>query len=343
MLIVRFLRARAVHLSAVAASLVALLVLAACGSGSPGSAPSSGSASSGGGSFPVTVTHKFGTTTVPAAPQRVVSLGYTDQDAILALGVVPVAIREFTGNQPSATWPWAQPELNGQSPAVLPIGDVSTESIAALRPDLIIGISAGLTKEQYDTYSKIAPTVAAPTGFVDYGTPWQDATKLTGQALGKSAEADTLVSDLEARFAQVKQQYPALAGTSVAGVRPSSNDNASFFVWGSQDLRARFFESMGMVTPAEFNQLAGNQFYATISTEQLTKLDQADLVVLITSSAQERASFEALPGYPGLEAVQQGKVITLDDQQSAALSFSSVLSLPSVLDTLPGQLAAKAG
>ena len=131
----------------------------------------------------MTVAHSFGSTTVPAAPQRVVSLGYIDQDAILALGVVPVAIREFTGNKPSATWDWAQDELQGQTPQVLPVGEVSTESLAALRPDLIVGISAGLTQGQYDTYSKIAPTVAAPPGFVDYGTPWQDATRLTGQAL----------------------------------------------------------------------------------------------------------------------------------------------------------------
>ncbi|ODT98744.1 MAG: hypothetical protein ABS81_27175 [Pseudonocardia sp. SCN 72-86] len=329
-------------MSAVAASLVALLVLAACGSGSSGGSSSPTTAGSG-GAFPATVTHKFGTTTVPAAPQRVVSLGYTDQDAILALGVVPVGIREFTGNQPSATWPWAQPKLAGQTPTVLPVGDVSTEAIAALRPDLIVGISAGLTQETYDTYSKIAPTIAQPSGFVDYGTPWQDATRLTGQALGKSAEADKLVSDLEARFAQVKQQYPALVGKSVAGVRPSSNDNASFFVWGSQDLRARAFEAMGMVTPPEFNQLAGNQFYATISTEELSKLDQADVLVLITSSAQERQTFESLPGYANLKAVKEGKVVVLDDEQSAALSFSSALSLPSVLDTLPGQLAAKLG
>lgn len=341
-MIVRFLRTRALRLSAVAASLVALLVLAACGSGSSGGSTSPTTDGSG-GAFPATVTHKFGMTTVPAAPQRVVSLGYTDQDAILALGVVPVGIREFTGNQPSATWPWAQPKLNGQTATVLPVGDVSTEAIAALRPDLIVGISAGLTQETYDTYSKIAPTIAQPAGFVDYGTPWQDATKLTGQALGRSAEADKLVADLEARFAQAKQQYPALVGKSVAGVRPSSNDNASFFVWGSQDLRARFFESLGMTTPAEFNTLAGNQFYASISTEQLSKLDQADLVVLITSSAQERAAFEALPGYANLKAVKENKIIVLDDDESAALSFSSVLSLPSVLDTLPAKLAATAG
>lgn len=329
---------RALRLSAVAASLVALLVLAACGSGSPDGS----SAPSAGGAFPATVTHKFGSTTVPAAPQRVVSLGYTDQDAILALGVVPVGIREFTGNQPSATWPWAQPKLDGRTATVLPVGDVSTEAIAALRPDLIVGISAGLTQETYDTYSKIAPTIAAPSGFVDYGTPWQDATRLTGQALGRSAEADALVADLEARFAQVRQQYPALAGKSVAAVRPSTS-SAEFFVWGSQDLRVRFLEALGLTTPAAFDTLAGDKFYATISSEQLSQLDQADLVVLITASADERTAFESQPGYADLESVREGTFLVLDDDESAALSFSSVLSLPSVLDTLPAELARKAG
>lgn len=324
--------------------LVAAFALAACGSdgGATGSVPVSGAAAAD-GAFPVTVTHKYGSTTIPAAPQRVVSLGYTDQDAILALGTVPVGIREFTGQKPSATWEWAQDRLEGRTPTVLPVGEVNTEAIAALRPDLIVGISAGLTREQYETYSKIAPVVASPQGFIDYGTPWQDATRLTGQALGKSAEADKLVSDLEARFAQVKQQYPALAGKSAAGVRPSSADNASFFVWGSEDLRARFFQSLGMTIPTEFDQLAGQNFYATISTEEMSKLDQADVLVLITASQAERTTFEALPGYSNLADVRQGKVLTLDDQASAALSFSSVLSLPSVLDTLPGELAGKLG
>src|SRR3954451_18908704 len=147
---------------------VALLAATGCGGGGSSSGPPAPAAVS-----PATVTHEYGQTVVEEAPQRVVSLGYTDQDAILALGVVPVAIREFTGNKPSATWDWAQDELQGQQPQVLPVGDVGTEAIAALRPDLIVGISAGLTQEQYDTYSKIAPTIAQPSGFVDYGTLWQ--------------------------------------------------------------------------------------------------------------------------------------------------------------------------
>ncbi|MCE3555877.1 iron-siderophore ABC transporter substrate-binding protein [Pseudonocardia sp. RS11V-5] len=331
-------------LSLVGLLLAGVLVLAGCG-GSGGQQSGSGSTAPSGaaGAFPATVTHKFGTTTVPAAPQRVVSLGYTDQDAILALGVVPVAIREFTGNKPSATWDWAQDELQGQQPQVLPVGDVGTEAIAALRPDLIIGISAGLTQEQYDTYSKIAPTIAQPAGFVDYGTPWQDATRLTGRALGTPAAAEKLISDLEARFAQAKEQYPALQGKTVAAVRPSSNDSASFFAWSSQDLRGRFFESIGMKIPDEINDLAGNEFYATISTEELSTLNSVDALALITASDAETRQFESLPGYARLKPVSEGHAFTPDTEQSAALSFSSVLSLPALLDTLPGDLNAKLG
>ncbi len=317
------------------AALVTLLVLTACGAG----ASSPGAAASADGVFPVRITQKFGTTEIPTRPQRVVSLGYTDQDAILALGVVPVAIREFTGQQPSATWPWAQGRLQAQQPQVLPVGEVSTEAIAALRPDLIVAISAGLTQQQYDTYTRIAPVLAGPAQYVDYGTPWQDATRMTGTALGKAPQAEKLVTDLEARFAAARTQYPSLGGKTVAGARPSSADNASYFVWGAQDLRARFFSSLGMAVPPDFDRLAGNAFYATVSTEELSRLDSADLVVLITASARERATFEALPGYPALRVVRTGRVLTPDDRQSAALSFSSVLSLPELLDTMPAELA----
>ena len=75
--------------------LLALLALplAACGSEAE---PSTASGAPG-GAFPVTVEHKFGATTVEKAPERVVTVGYTDQDAALAVGVVPVAVGDFLG------------------------------------------------------------------------------------------------------------------------------------------------------------------------------------------------------------------------------------------------------
>ena len=166
---------------------------------------------------------------------------------------------------------------------------------------------------------------------------------MIGAALCRSAEAERLVADLEARFAAIRGQHPALAGRTVATARPSSNDASSYFVWGPQDVRGRFFAALGMRTPADLERLVGDQFYATISTEQLGKLDEADVVVVITGSEAERKAFAGLPGYPALRTVQEGRVVTLDDRQSAALSFSSVLSLPEVLDTLPAGLAAALG
>jgi iron complex transport system substrate-binding protein len=289
------------------------------------------------------VQHKYGTTQVPAAPKRVVSLGYTDQDALLALGVVPVAIREFTGEQPSATWPWARDKLNGAQPQVLPLAGPSTESIAALQPDLIVGISAGLTQAQYDEYSRIAPTIAAPAGFADYGVPWETATTLTGQAVGKSAEAEKLVSDLEARISQTRQQFPRLQGKTIASVLPSTEAGGGFFVYGPQDLRSRFFASLGMKGVPALDRVAGDKFYGQFSAEQLGVLNTADVVALIPTSPSQVAPFTAQPGWQNLNAVKAGKAQVFQGETAAALTFNSVLSIPAALDTVPQQLAAAVG
>ena len=60
----------------------------------------------------VTVTSPaFGQTTIKQPPKRVVSAGYTEQDDLLAVGVVPIAVTNWFGDQPFAVWPWAQPKL----------------------------------------------------------------------------------------------------------------------------------------------------------------------------------------------------------------------------------------
>src|SRR5437764_4802521 len=68
---------------------------------------------------PVTITHAFGQTVVPAPARRVVSAGFTEQGDLLAVGVVPIATTEWFGNEPFAVWPWAQPKLGGARPTVL--------------------------------------------------------------------------------------------------------------------------------------------------------------------------------------------------------------------------------
>lgn len=157
------------------------------------------------------VEHKFGSTEVSGAPERVVALGYTDQDYALALGVTPVAVREWFGEQPDATWPWAQDELGDAEPEVLPAADINFEQVAALRPDLILAVYSGISQADYDRLSRIAPTIAQTGDAVDFGLPWQEQLRLTGEALGKQADADRITADIEGRFDQVRQDHPEFA------------------------------------------------------------------------------------------------------------------------------------
>src|SRR5262245_57702400 len=133
-------------------SLVVLVGLAAAGCGDGEETPSSAtddSSSVSADAFPVEIEHKYGTTTVESEPKRVVSVGFTDQDALLALGVVPVGVRDWYGEQPFAVWPWAQPALGDAEPEVLSAEELNYEAIAALQPDLIVGISSGMTADEY--------------------------------------------------------------------------------------------------------------------------------------------------------------------------------------------------
>src|SRR6202021_1968932 len=124
----------------------------ACASHKP--APATGS-----GGAPVTITHAFGETTIPEPPKRVVSAGYTEQDDLLALGVVPIAVTNWFGDQPFAVWPWAQPKLGTAQPAVLNLDNgIPVDQIAGLKPDLILAINAGVDSDTYQILSAIAPT-----------------------------------------------------------------------------------------------------------------------------------------------------------------------------------------
>lgn len=336
-------------------SMMIIGTLAACAAPSPttrpaGSSPVAASSTSpaatagSASAFPVTIEHKFGSTTIPSAPQRVVSLGYNDQDPMLALGVTPVAVRYWFGDPDNQIWPWAQEKLGAARPVVLnmPFGELNFEQIAALRPDLIIGVSSGITAEEYATLSEIAPTVAQGDAYVDFGVPWQEQTVVIGRALGQEARARELVAAMEERFAQARAEHPAFAGATAAIAAPASD--GQFFFSGPQHERQRFLTALGFALPEELTALAGDSFYGTISGERLDLLD-TDVLIWTISSDEERATIEANPVYQQLAVARDNRAIFLDtsgegDLAGPALVFSSVLSLPIVFDELVPQLAA---
>src|SRR5690349_17373388 len=97
------------------------LVLSACGGSDDGTGTDAGTAAAettagGRGQFPATVSHQFGTTTVPEEPQRIVVVGLNEQDTVLALGYKPVAVTEWFGEKPGAIWPWARELMGAENP-----------------------------------------------------------------------------------------------------------------------------------------------------------------------------------------------------------------------------------
>ncbi|GAA0380930.1 ABC transporter substrate-binding protein [Acrocarpospora corrugata] len=325
----------------------ALLFLAtACGSGQETAAPSAPAASAPAESapaavFPVTIDHKFGTTTIPAAPARVFTVGLTDQDAVLALGVVPVGTTEWFGGFPGAIGPWAKDKL-GSSPVPTVLEDTGTgpqvEKIAALKPDLIIALYSGLTKEQYETLSKFAPVVAQPKEFNDYGIPWQDQTLLAGKALGKDAEAKALVDAVDAKFAAAKAEHPEFAGASAVVATPYEG----FFVYGSQDARSRTLTSLGLTLPSDLDQVIGNQFGTSISRERADLLDQKVAVWTVPDLVKDVETLHKDKLYADMSVVSEGREVFIAEASDygVAFSFVTVLSLPYVIDRLVPQLAA---
>lgn len=311
-----------------------LLLLGGCGGGT-------GSGDGGEGSGGTrTIKHKYGKTEVSGVPERVVTVGFTDQDYVLALGVAPVAVREWFGEKPYATWSWAQDELGDAEPEVLPSTELNFEQIAGLEPDLIVGVSSGMTGQEYGTLSEIAPTLPQSGEFVDFGVPWQEQTRAIGWALGRQDRAEKIVSGLESRFAAAREEHPEFEGASgvVVGLTVEG-DSYTPSPYGPQDVRGRFMSSLGFRIPEEIADLAGDAFFADLSRERLELID-ADALVWVTVVAESFEAVRSDPLYQRLDVAKQGCDLFLEETLSGALSFGSVLSLPFAFDGLVPRLAA---
>jgi iron complex transport system substrate-binding protein len=316
----------------------AALALAGCGSDSGSEAAGASDGEPAGGAFPVTIEHKYGSTTIDSAPTRVVSVGFTDQDFLLALGVTPVGIRDWYGDQPHAVWPWAQDALGDAEPEVLSSEEIEFEKVAALRPDLIVGVSSGMTEDEYRTLSDIAPTITQTDEYVDYGVPWQDGLRMIGKAVGTSNAAEEQIEDIEARFEEIRDAHAEWKGQE--GTVSYVVSETEVGAYSSQDTRGRLLTDLGLTVPPEIDALAGDQFYSSFSLEELGRLDRDVILWIGLDEAGIIDRVKAHPLRQNMKTAKEGREIFLTEMQGGAAGFSSPLSLPYLLDTLVPQLEA---
>jgi iron complex transport system substrate-binding protein len=280
-------------------------LVAACGSQKPGEVAEDGS---------VTVKHVFGETKIPAPPKRVVSAGFTEQDDLLAVGVVPIAVTDWFGSEPFAVWPWAQPRLGGAQPVVLSLADgIQADQIAALSPDLIVAINAGLDRDTYTKLSAIAPTIAQ-SGQDAFFEPWTDQATTIGQAVFKHDDMQRLIAGIEEKFTTTGTDNPQFAGKKVillAGTLGSDGPQAMTPGW-----RTDFLTRMGLAVA--------------------DSVDTADVLIWCTESDEDQAMLLADPTVARLDP--KGNIFT-GKELAGAIAFASPLSYPLVTDQLPPRIA----
>lgn len=324
-----------------AAAVVGASVLAGCGSSTPASTPDSNS--SGGGTFPVKVEHFFGTTEIKEAPKRVVSLGYTDDQSMLALGTVPVGMvdqypnPEGTSPDINTQWPWVKDKWGSTKPdVVMKNGDTEPnyEKIAQLRPDLIVAVYSEADQAWYDKLSKIAPTVGRTKAETEpFSAKWQDNTLQIAKALGKQAEGEKLIKGIDEKLAAAKKANPAWANET-AVVTSWYKDSIAPFT--TTDVRSQLMTGVGFKGNTKIDEIAAGKFYVQLSPERIDLMN-VDRIFVIADKA-DADSLKNFPLFANLPAVKNGKVSWLLDSEGpaigAAMSQATLASLPYAIDEL---------
>ncbi|MEU5907265.1 iron-siderophore ABC transporter substrate-binding protein [Micromonospora sp. NPDC047527] len=324
-------------------ALAATLALAACGDSTE---PEDASAASGSATFPVTIKHALGTTTIKEQPKRVATVAWANHEVPLALGIVPVGMAKanFGDDDGDGILPWVAEKLKtlgGTPPVLFDENDgINFEAVADTRPDVILAAYSGLTAQDYDTLSKIAPVVAYPEA--PWATAWRDTIKLESQALGLAKEGDALIADFEKQMTDAAAKHPQLAGKSamfMTHIDPTDLSKIGFYT--THDTRAQFFADLGLKVPASIATLSAgtDKFSLTQSAEQIQVFNDVDVIVAYGDD-KLLAAAQADPLLSKIPAIKRGSVVMLSGATPLGTAANPTpLAIPFVLDDYVAMLA----
>lgn len=271
-------------------------------------------------------------------PTRVLALGQgADADALIALGVAPVAMT--AGFNQSGIYPWTSEALGGREVTLIALADtLPFEQLASLEPDLIVATTYYGLADDRAVLEGIAP-VLGPETTADKET-WQQSTVRVGEAVGLADEARRLVGETEALLARVRSEHPEWAGRTFT-FGPVDSLDSLYTISSPDDASAALLRELGLVLSPTVTSLpeTATPGRGQVSLERLDVLD-ADVLLLLYSSDEGRIAMEGSLVFQQLSAVRRGAYIDVDREVAFGLAFPTVLSIPYVLDRITPQLAA---
>jgi cobalamin transport system substrate-binding protein len=283
---------------ALAINLTVLLALAACSgsatSPSPRISPSPNPTPVPTIAFPVTLTDDEETqTTIPSEPRRIVSLTPAATEILFAIGAGDRVIAKVEDITP---WPPEADDL----PVVATFQGVQVERIVELAPDLVIAGGVGFTDP--DAVAQLRrlriPVVVMYADSTDGA--FHDV-ELIGDAAGEGAAARDLTASMRAAFDQVEAATAALP-------KPK--------VFYEIDATSKIYTAARGSVYAEVLELAGSDPLLTdssyeISLEEIVNFDPE--IILLGSPSATPDQVRERPGWGGIAAVRNGKIIPVND------------------------------
>jgi iron complex transport system substrate-binding protein len=302
-----------------AAAFAAALALTACGQdadvGSAATAADNGTAA-----FPATVTTAAGDVRIEEEPDAIVSLGATATEMLFAIGA---------GDQVKAV------DEHSNYPTDAPKTDLSSyepnvEAIIALAPDLVV-----VANDKGDLGKQLGaadiPLLVLPAA-ATLDEVYEQFDQL-GQATGHPDEADDVATDVRTQLERIAASTPK-PDQPVTYYRELTPDHYSAT---SATFVGQVFGLLGLTSIADKapGGTSENGGYPQLSVEYVVKANPDIIFLADTKCCQQTpAAVAKRPGWSSIAAVQNKRVIPLDDDVASRWGPRVVELLEAAADAL---------
>ncbi len=288
----------------------------------------------------ITIQHAYGETVIENTPERVATVAWGNHEVPLALGVMPVGMTKATwgDDDNDGMLPWvaeAVEKQGGEPPVLFDEADaLPYEEIAATEPDVILASYSGITQEEYDQLSKIAPTVAFPKQA--WTTTMDEMISMSAKAMGKEEEGKQLIADLDKQINDEFAAHPGLKGKSYLFTSfGSGQDLSKIGFYTIDDPRGGFLKDNGLEVPKVVKEKSGEaeNFWVEVSAENTELFDYVDFFITYGSNndAENQKQLKAMQKDPlvgRIPAIKQGRVAFIGEGPVAASANPSPLGIP---------------
>lgn len=265
---------------------------------------------------PVTrsITHVLGTTEITGTPLKIVALEWTYAENLLALGIQPAGVADV---QNYKKWVNVKP---GIAATVVDVGtrqEPNLETIASLKPDLIIGVKFRHEKI-YDKLKAIAPTLIfdpyPAEGGPDQYQEMEQTFRAMADAVGQKEKGEAVLKQMNETFAKAKEKLKAAGKGDAEFVLTqafSNKNTATLRLFTDNAMSVQILNRIGLKNAFKHNKFEVYGF-ATTGVEALPAVQKAHFLYVVQDSDNVFATLlKENPVWKGLDFVKSNRTYSL--------------------------------